>query len=174
MKLITKANNIFDRILNLMALLAVILLIFLMVSVTYEIVIRYFLNSTTMGLFEFWTYSVLYITFLSAAWVLKGEGHVEMDIMVKRLKPRTQAMVNIITSSIGAVVFLLISWYGAQITWEFIQSGALRPTLLRIPKWPTTIIIPVGTFLFFIQLLRRTHGFWVKWRTAGAGIIDEL
>ena len=159
MKLITKAINVFDRTNNLLAYLAVVLLIFLMLSISYEVVQRYFLGRATIWLFEVWEYCLLFIAFLSAAWVLKREGHVKMDIVIDRLKPKVQAIVNIITSIIGAITCLVVALYGLDVTWDYFQTGEFRITVMYLPKWPLFVIIPVGSFLLFIQFLIRAYGY---------------
>ena len=108
MNLLTKVANIFDRTIQVATLLAGILLIFLMLSVSADVVLRYFLGRPIGWVKEVAEYILLYIPFLVAAWVLRREGHVKMDMVLTRLNPRTQALVNIVTSSLGAVTFLVI------------------------------------------------------------------
>lgn len=163
-QLITKVSNIFDRTLDLLVILAAVILFYIMLSVAYEIIMRKFLGRGQDWVLEIAEYSLLYITFLIAAWVLRREGHVKMDIVLAQLEPRAQAMVNFITSIIGAIALLLVTWYGATMTWEFFQGGAFLATILEPPTWPIMGIIPIGSFLFFIQFLRRSYSFLVRWR----------
>ena len=159
-----KVKSIFDRTNSLLAILASVLLAFIALSLCYDITMRYLLGRTLPWLFEVSEYSLLWITFLGAAWLLRREGHVKMDLILNRLKPRTQAIVNIITSIVSALVCLLITWYSAKVTWHFFQTGSFLLSYLEAPKWPIMIIIPVGSFLLFIQFLRRTYGYLVRWR----------
>ncbi len=166
MKLLKKATNIFDGTVNLLALLAAVILILVMLSVIYEVFMRYFLNAPTIWVQEYTEFSLLFITFLGATWLLKRGGHVRMDIVLTRLTPRTQTVVNIITSFLGAIVFLIIAWYGVDATWQAFTAGARRSSLLETPTFVIIFIIPVGSFLFFIQLLRGTYGYLREWRAA--------
>ena len=86
-----------------------------------------------------------------------------MDLVLAQLKPKPQAMVNIITSIIGAIVFLVIAWYGIDISWFAFQEGHFMVTLWEPPKWPILAIIPVGSFLLSIQFLRRAYGYLRSW-----------
>ncbi|MFC1951785.1 TRAP transporter small permease [Chloroflexota bacterium] len=161
MKPITKVTNIFDRLLNILAVMAVVLLVFLMLSISYEVVVRYFLGSSTYGLLEIWEYALLYVTFLAVAWLLKGEGHVSVDVVLKLLKPRVQVILNIITSSISAIACLGLAWYGALVVWESAQAGTrIIEGELYPPEFLIVMIIPIGSFLLFIQFLRRTYGYF--------------
>ncbi len=87
-----------------------------------------------------------------------------MDIVLSQLKPKSQAMVNIITSIIGAVILLVITWYAADITWYNFQQGYTNPTWLEPPKWLLLVVVPMGTFLFSIQFLRTAYGYFRRWK----------
>jgi len=159
MKLITKATAIFDRTIGLLSLFAGILIIYIMLSVTAEVATRYFLGGMMGWVIEVSEYSLLFITFLATAWVLKREGHVKMDLVLRRLNPRTQSLLNIITSIIGALICLIVAWYGVKVTWNSYQIGYVMAKPLRPPQFLILFIIPVGSFLLFIQFLRRTYGY---------------
>ena len=164
MKPITKVANIFDRLNDLLALVAMVLLAFLMLSITYAVVTRYFLGFTTKGLFEIWEYSMLYIPFLGAAWLLRKEGHVGVDIVLTHLKPRIQAVLNTITSFLGTLPCLALAWYGTQTTWESFQAGyRITNSELYPPEFLILMIIPIGSFLLFIQFMRRTRRYFGDW-----------
>lgn len=157
MKLLTKLSICFDRIIDLTQILATILLIFVTFSVGAEVFLRYFLGRPTIWVTEIAEYLLLYITFLVVAWVLRREGHVKMDLVLSRFSPKTQSIVNAVTSLISAIVCFILTWYGAKTTWYFFQGGYPTPTPLRVPKFIVVAIIFVGSFLLFIQFLRRTY-----------------
>jgi len=159
MKLIAKLTAIFDRTLDAMAILAGILLAFAVLSVSVAVATRYFLGYPIGWVIEISSYILLYITFLVAAWVLREEGHVAVDIVLERLRPRTRSLINIGTSTISAVVCFILTWYGIRVTWDLFQTSYFTPTELELPKWIINAIIFVGSFLLFIQFLRRSYGY---------------
>ena len=165
-KLLKKIGKIYDRIIGITTILAGVLLIFLMLSVGWEVALRYFFGRPTSWVVEIAGYILLYIPFLVAAWVLKREGHVKMDLVVNRLSPRTQALTNMITSVLGAIFCLVVAWYGAGTTWDMFQRGIHRSTVLMAPVAPLIAIIPIGFFLLFIQFLRRTYKYLGGWRAS--------
>ena len=71
MKLLAKFGAIFDRLLDVVSILACILLVFIMLSVCAEVVLRYFLGSPLIWVIEISEMNLLYITFLAIAWVLR-------------------------------------------------------------------------------------------------------
>jgi TRAP-type C4-dicarboxylate transport system permease small subunit len=155
-------GRVFDRLNSVLAVIGATLLILVMLSVCYAVVIRYFFNLNTPGMFEIWEYSLLYITMLGAAWLLRKEGHVSMDIVISRLRPRAQAMLNTITSILGIIMFLALTWYGTLATWRLFQAGTRIPGDLYPPQGAIVIIIPIGSFLLLVQFMRRAHGYIKK------------
>ena len=175
MKLLRKVTTIFDRIINVLAVLAGIILIYIMLSVCTEVLVRY-LGHQTRWVIEIATYGLLFMTFLVAAWLLRKEGHVRMELVLSRFSPRTQTIINTITSILGTVTCFIITWYSVLSTWEHFQKGWLMSTLLEPPAYPILAIIPVGSFFLSIQFIRRTYGYLKEWRAPtkerieGAGV----
>ena len=66
---------------------------------------------------------------------------------------------NIITSTVGAIVCLILTLYGARVTWEMLETSYRIATHLEPPKFIILAIIPVGSFLLFMQFLRKTYGY---------------
>jgi len=164
MKLLGRLAAIFDRTNDVLVFLASAILIFTVVSVTVDVVLRYFFNAPLIWAVEVNENNLLYITFLATAWVLRREGHVKVELVLARLDPRAQNLVGLITSIIGVVICLVVTWYGSLVTWRDFETGAFQPTIMRIPNAYILFIIPVGTFLLSIQFLRRTYRFLKKWR----------
>lgn len=159
MKLLTKLGSIFDRILDFCCWLAGGLLIFAWLLTTVDVVMRYFLNRPIVGTFEMVEHILMLVTFLSAAWLLKEDGHVKVDIVLTMFSTRIQTLVNTITSIIGAIACIVVARYGAQVFWSVFQSGEAFPTRLGFPKAPIYFLIPAGCLMLFIQFLRRAYGY---------------
>lgn len=157
-------GTIFDRVIGALFYLACILLAFSMLSVNVEIFYRFFVGKAQLWVVEVSEYILLIMTFLGAAWVLKKDGHVRMDVLVNRLEPRAQLTLNIITSAVGAIFCLVIVWYGTDVTWDNYQRGTTFYKAVGFPKAPIMAAIPIGSFLLFIQFLRRTRGYLMKWK----------
>ncbi|MBI2860771.1 MAG: TRAP transporter small permease [Chloroflexi bacterium] len=169
MKAMQKIGRILDRIDSSMAVLAGILTVLVMLFILFEISMRYFLNRPTIWTIELSRLALVYITFLGVAWVLKNDRHVKIDLVLNRLTRKSQAIVNMVASLVGAIVCLVIAWYGVKVTWESYQLGVRMLTELRTPQFLTVAIIPVGTFFFFIRFARKSHERWLEWRSTYQG-----
>jgi TRAP-type C4-dicarboxylate transport system permease small subunit len=162
--LTAKLNKIYNRIIELGALIAGVLLIFLMLSVTVEVALRYFLGRPTSWVVEICGYILLYIPFLVAAWVLRRDGHVRMDLMISTLSPKAQSLVNAITSFVSALICFLLTWYGIKVVLYFSKLGYKTPTVLMLPKSMIITIIFIGSFMLAVQFLIRTYNHLRNWR----------
>ncbi len=165
MKAVTEVSNTFDRVLTILAVMVGILLIFAWLSVVLEVVMRYFLNRPQSWVHEISEDILVWVTFLGAAWLLKEEGHVKMDLLVNRVSLRTQSLLNIITSSLCVIIWLVLTWYSGQVVWRSLQEGLLT-FQLEIPRVTYLAVMPIGAFLLFIQFLRRTYGYFEGWRAS--------
>lgn len=158
MKIIKKVIDTIDAIIDLSNIVAIILSFFAMFATSYEVVMRYFLNRPTAWVTETTSYSLLFITFLAAPWLLKKNAHVKVDILLDRLNPRTQVVFNVISSILGAATCLTLFWYGTRVSWNVFTRGYYQYSVLNIPYVYIISVVPVGSFLLFIQFLRITYG----------------
>ena len=152
-------SAIFDRILDILFAVAGVILAIASLSVGAMVFSRYFFNEPLGWIIEVNEYILLHLAFLTPAWVLRNEGHVKMDIVFDMLGPKTQLVLNIFASIMGAVVCLVLTWFALVVTLGLYKAKTITPTLLELPKWPLVIVIVLGSFLFMIQYLRRTVGF---------------
>ena len=160
MKLLTRSGAVLDKILGSLFVLACILLVFIMLAVVVDVVMRYSGMHPILGVNEIVEYSLLFITFLAAAWILKKEGHIRISIVLDWLNPRPRATINTLTSIVAVIIWAVIAWYSGQVTWDLFQAGEhIGASLLEPLKAPLVAIIFVGSFLLFIQSLRKTHGY---------------
>ena len=156
---------VFNRVTGFFFYVACILIGFSMLSVDGEIVYRLLTGKAHLWVVEISEYILLIMTFFGATWVLKKEGHVVLDIAVTLFKPRNRAVINAITSLVGAIICLVIFWHGLTSAWEHFTLGStMIEKALELPTAPLLAILPVGFFLFSIQFLRRAHKYLRRWR----------
>jgi len=97
---------------------------------------------------------------MGAAWVLKDEGHIIIDVVTRLLKPHTRSLVDTVTSGIMAAILLIITCWGGLITYKDFVSGYVMWKTVLTPVWILDIFIPIACFLLFIQSVKRARGFW--------------
>ena len=137
---------------------AVYWLTLVMVGVgAYNALVRYLDRFTGLGLssntyieLQWYMYSLIFL--LGAAYTLKHDAHVRVDVLLVRLTPRGRAWVNLA----GTLLFLLpfcffvirMSWptvYNSWAVWE------VSPDPGGLPRYPIKTVIPVAFALLFLQ-----------------------
>lgn len=171
MNLRRRLNAAFDHVIKLFAYVAGVVLVLSMLAIFADVMGRKLLNASVPGTLEMTEYALCYITFLSLAWLLKEEGHVRMDILLNRLSSKNKALLNMVTSIVGAIVCLVVAWFGALVTWDYFQRGISAQTQLATPLAIGLAPIPIGTFLFSIQFARRAREYMKSWKAStGEGV----
>ena len=146
----------FDGVIVVLGVMSAGLIALQALSVNVAVVLRYFFKISIFGLFEMWEYSLLYMTFLGAVVLLKMEGHASLDLVIVRLTPKFQNILNGITSFLGGLGCLALTWYGSRVVYEYYLSGAfIDDSELRLPRFTILWIIPLGSALLSIQFIRR-------------------
>ena len=154
MKALAKSTAFFDRLIEVLAAVAAVLCIGLMVIVCIGVGMRYLFNQPIAGIAEISEYLLLFITFISAAWILREDGHVRIDIMLELLSPRGKIIANLITSILCALACVILVWFGTKITAEHFTANLRLTTYLMPPSYIILAVIPFAYALLFIQFLR--------------------
>lgn len=149
-----------------MAVLAGSAILFVMFSICYEVVVRFFHFRPPVWVTEITEYLLLYMTFLGAPWVLKQNGHVRVDIVVARFRKKIQKAFDFGISLAGMLICAVLVWYGAKTSWELYERGIPVIKTLAVPKVLLVGIIPLGSFFLVLEFLRRAFHFRKEFREA--------
>jgi TRAP-type C4-dicarboxylate transport system permease small subunit len=158
--LLQPIGSLVDKVVAFLAWLAGGLMVFALVTVCMDVIMRYFFNRPIGWVLQFSEYILLYIPFLAAAYVLREDSHIRVDIVLNRLSERTQEKVNTVTSVVGCVVLLVLAYYGAGITIDYWRRQVPTLKYLKIPEYLVIAVIPVGCFFFALQFLRKAKDHW--------------
>lgn len=153
-----------DHILNGLVFIAGLCLAFIVVSVCTDVIGRAVFNLPIQWVCEIAEYLLLVITFFAAAWCLREEGHVEMDIVTIQLPTKVQYFMKVLTSVMGVCLCGVLCYYSALVSWDLYRRGLYYPTLLEVPKAPVIAVLFLGFFLLCIQFTRRIHHYFILWK----------
>jgi len=151
-----KIAILYERILSTMALISGIMVGFMMLAVSYSVIMRRLFNNPSAWVMEVTTYLLLYIAFLGAPWLLRHGGHVNIDLLLNRLSPGKQTVINIITLSMGFVISMLLFLYGFEVTLDHFQRNVEIMSILSTPKYLLLAVIPLGTLFLVFEFARQT------------------
>ncbi len=131
------------------------------IAVTYEVVFRYFFNMPTTWSTETSRYCSVYIFFMGLAYALKEKSHIRVEIVVKRFSSRFRCILNVVTSSVGIVLSLVIAVEGWKMFFEAYEFSLRSMEVLRTPLVIPYFCIPWGGFWlaveYTIEMLEHAH-----------------
>ena len=173
MNFFQQTGRLMDMVLVCFTWFSGILMIFALISVCIDVVLRYFFNSPTGWVLQISEYILLYIPLLSAAYVLKEDGHIKVDILLSFLSQRMQALFDTVTSILGAGVLLILTYYGAVVSYDFYVRKVITLKYLKIPEFFVIMVIPVGCLMFALQFIRRANKQYHQYRKETVKFIDN-
>jgi C4-dicarboxylate transporter, DctQ subunit len=144
----------FDRLLNLMASLAGVILVFIVAAVCYTIAMRFFFKQTTIWIMQTTEYALLWIVFLATAWLLREGGHITTDIIYVHLTERARHYLNCTMAVIGGLACMIMLYFGTTYMYECITNSVTDVRGVTVPKSVVFVIIPIGSLLLTVQFFR--------------------
>ena len=123
----------------------------------YNAVVRYLdkytgmtLSSNTYLELQWYLFAILFL--VGAAYTLRHDAHVRVDILYTQLGPKGKAWINLV----GTVLFLFpfcvlmlwVSWPAVMNSWEVME---MSPDPGGLPRYPIKTVIPVAFLLVMVQ-----------------------
>lgn len=146
--------KLFDGLLNLMAGLAGVILVFITAAVCYTIGMRYLFTQTTIWLMQTTEYALLWIVFLATTWLLREGGHITTDIVYGHLKTHTKRRLDIVLFACAAVVCAVCLYFAGTYTLRCMAENITDVRGITVPKAAIFVIIPIGFLMLTIQFGR--------------------
>ncbi len=152
----------YDRMIYSLAWIAGAMMVFAMVIVCIDVCLRYLFNYPLEWVLETCEYLLLYITFLPAAWILREENHVKVDILINHMSPRSRSVLTGFTSVIGGLTMAGITVFGIRVVIDYYLREVPSLGNMRLPEYVILAVIPFGSFFFSIEFFRRAYRFFTK------------
>lgn len=166
MKLQSKAKSAIDGISDVLAICGGVVIVFILVIVSLGVIMRYFVHQPLNWVTQLTQYSIVFITFLGAAWVQKSGKHVTMEAVSNWLKPRSRNLLGFINCVVSALLCLFLVFYGTQNVLKLFQEHVYALDVIEVPMAPLVAIIPLGGFLLLLQFLITAYGHLERWRAS--------
>ena len=120
-----------------------------MLLTTGDILGRKFFSKTIPGTFEISEYILAVFILLGAAYTQQVKGHVGVDFVTSRLSPRVRTLCEILTTLLSLFIIAIVIWQGFL---EGIREKTVSD-MLRIPQYPFRLLVSIGGFLLWLELL---------------------
>lgn len=145
----------YERFAAALAAVAAVLILAMSICTTYDVLARYFFNIDSPWAFDLTEYSLVWVTFLGAPWVLLQDRHIRIEVLVEVLPPKVQRVLGIVTTLVALAACAVLVWKTGSAAIQYYTTGVEMPRIWRIPKvWPY-IILPIGSVLLCISCVAR-------------------
>ena len=128
-------------------------LMILTFGTSYEVFVRYLLNSPTSWAFDFSYLMYGAMFYMAGAYTLSRGGHVRADMFYRLWRPRTQATVELVLYIIfffpGVLALVVSGWQYGYDSMRIFESSVNSPA--GVPIWPLKMMIPFGAGLLALQ-----------------------
>lgn len=153
MKFINIYINFIDKLNDKIGSLTSWLTALLVLVVSYDVIVRYLVEESSVGLQEFEWHLFALIFLLSAAYTLKIDDHVRVDVFYTKFSPRKQAWINFLGSILFLIPFCIVVIIASQ---DFVSlSFRINETSPDAGGLPARFIlkafIPISFFLLLLQ-----------------------
>jgi TRAP-type C4-dicarboxylate transport system permease small subunit len=140
--------------LHWVSMVVLLLLMFLTVA---DVVGRYLVGfvpglGPVPGSFELTEFMLAVIVLTAIGHTQVKDGHISIDLVVTRFRPRVQAIIDTVTNFLSLVMFALVTWRTITYAQLLYQSNDVSG-VLRLPVYPFLAVAALGTFMFCLAML---------------------
>lgn len=140
------------RLARLSGLAGGIAVVVVTLLVSFDVLMRYFLNEPQLFVDELAGFLQVAIIFLGLAYTFLSGGHVRVDLLTAHMRPRRRARLRVVTLALCVALLLLITWTTAEAVFTAIDFGRVSAVMLY-PLWLPMVLIPMGLLLLAMVML---------------------
>ena len=127
------------------------IIVVMMLTISYDVVMRYFFNAPTTWSFEINRYMLIMVVFFGSGWTLASGGHVSVDIATDKLSPKKQQVMVLVSSFISAVYVLVFFIESTAFTLDAWEHGVKSTEYLAWYLWPIRSFLVIGSGILFLE-----------------------
>ncbi|WP_243642492.1 TRAP transporter small permease subunit [Sulfurisoma sediminicola] len=154
MNALLKFSGLIDGLSERVGRAAIWLILIVVIISAGNAVSRFSLNLSSNAMLEVQWYLFSAVFLFCAAYVLKKNEHIRIDVIAGRLSERGQNWIDVF----GIIVFLLpmaalITWTSWSVFMNAWNSGEMSSNPGGLIRWPVRLMLPAGFVLLILQAL---------------------
>ncbi len=124
---------------------------FMVVSIFYDVMMRYIFAAPTNWAMDVNTFLLLFICTIPTADVLSSGVHIRVTFLTGKLTERTLQRLGVLRGIVGILFCFAMIWKGALMALQAWQHNDRMSTSLGTPMFIPYLFIPLGFFLLALQ-----------------------
>jgi len=146
-------TRVIDGLIYITGWTAALCLVGAAIIVTEAVVVRKILGISTIWQIEASVILLIFVVFAGAPFVQKNEHHLNVDLVIIHLSPRTREILLIIVSILSCFIAAILAWYAWPMWWETVVGNQHSESLWGPPLWIPYLFLPLGMTLLFLQYI---------------------
>ncbi|RAR58201.1 TRAP-type C4-dicarboxylate transport system permease small subunit [Onishia taeanensis] len=128
-------------------------LVFMMVSICYDAIMRYAFAAPTSWSLEINSFLLVYLAVISAAEAQRHDAHIRITYFKDKLPPRLRTSIDLLTGLLGAAFCAILVWRGGIMTLQALEYGERVSSSLGTPMVYPYALLPIGFAALGLQFL---------------------
>ena len=124
---------------------------FMVVSLFYDVMMRYLFAAPTHWALEVNTYLLLFLCTIPTADVLSSGVHIRVTFLTERMPARIVERLQTLRGVAGILFCAAMTWKGSVMTWQAWQNNDRMSTSLGTPMFIPYLLLPLGFILLALQ-----------------------
>ena len=142
----------FDRVVRWLMYIAAGVLFLYVCFMFLDVILRYLFSRPIPYDVDITSFVLVLLAFFGAAYTQLEKGHLYVDLLTSRLRPRSALVLSTAMYIICIVVAGVLTWRGILNALNYYRIGTV--TYGGLPLFPATIIMCIGCIFFFVVFLR--------------------
>ncbi|GAE25942.1 hypothetical protein JCM9140_1965 [Halalkalibacter wakoensis JCM 9140] len=159
---LSKFRRWFDVTVSSLSFTGTVWIAILMIIIVSDVIGRGLFNSPIQGVPEIVKNSIVGLTFLQLAHVLREGRHIRTTVLYDRVNDRFKKVLDFSANIAGMIIFSLIFYATIRPAIQAYELGTFEGNIVRIPTFPTYLLILIGSLFMFLQFLILTIDLFTK------------
>ncbi|MDR2610684.1 MAG: TRAP transporter small permease subunit [Clostridiales Family XIII bacterium] len=151
MKIMKKIISIVDKINLFVGNVVKFLLLYMALTLFYEVIARYVFNNPTIWVLDLAKLALGFMGILGGGYAMLLDSHVKVDVIYGARSVRTRAIMDLCTSILFFIFIIILLWQSTRMALASFVIREHSTTVFAPPLYPLKMAIPVGVGLVLFQ-----------------------
>lgn len=142
-----------DGLLAVLRWTSMAVLAFMMLSISYDAIMRYLFAAPTSWSLEINSFLLVYLAVIGAAEAQRHDAHIRITFFSDKLPPRFQAGIRMLIGMLGVLFCVILVWRGGLMAMQAFEYGERVSSAFGTPMVLPYALLPIGFAALGLQFL---------------------